>query len=435
MTIRTYDELITLLADNTSGDITPAVLRDFLDSVFHAKRISVTDASQLSGTLDPTMEYFIDGHIDMGAVTIEVPVGGLVIRGYNTATSKLFSSSNNYTMFNSAAPCGTVLVSSLDIEVTGTSSEVYNLTGTSFAAIELDSVNYSNCTSLGTLTTFRQGLEINTARFGGTPTLLLAGAWGGGFRVSTSIVRILDAGYADVLFKQGTDLTFGSRFISDINADFPTTSCGFTDFDDTVFPTNAADLEMVGGIFTIAGVSDPDNTPSIFKGLVETSINANFTANRGIHNTFTGGRLEVTTEAPTTINTIGVFEPVVASTWTASQLVHYAVGVDQSRLEHLDHDHSISRVTSIAKVTGTSGDEVHLRLQKFTADGRTVSTVAEHTQEISKHAGASVDFAMYHFIEFTELDAGDGIYLEVANLSSTNSVTVALGALLLVEPR
>ena len=33
MTIRTYEELTTLLADNTSGDITPANLRDMLDSL------------------------------------------------------------------------------------------------------------------------------------------------------------------------------------------------------------------------------------------------------------------------------------------------------------------------------------------------------------------------------------------------------------------
>ena len=33
MTIRTYDELTTLLADNTSGNITPANLRDLLDSL------------------------------------------------------------------------------------------------------------------------------------------------------------------------------------------------------------------------------------------------------------------------------------------------------------------------------------------------------------------------------------------------------------------
>ena len=43
--------------------------------------IIVKQASDLSGTLDSTKVYLIDGIIDMGAQSIEVPSGGLTIIG------------------------------------------------------------------------------------------------------------------------------------------------------------------------------------------------------------------------------------------------------------------------------------------------------------------------------------------------------------------
>jgi len=41
----------------------------------------VKQASDLAGTLDSSIAYFIDGVIDMGSQTIEVPAGGLSIIG------------------------------------------------------------------------------------------------------------------------------------------------------------------------------------------------------------------------------------------------------------------------------------------------------------------------------------------------------------------
>ena len=124
--------------------------------------------------------------------------------------SGLIDTFNNKTLFYSNSS-GNVLFNNIFIEVSGNNSQVYNLTSsTGFEAIECNTVNYNNCSSLGTLTNFRQGLELNTGRFGGSPSLTLEGTWLGGFRISTSIVRALGSGMTEPLFKEGSGLKFNS---------------------------------------------------------------------------------------------------------------------------------------------------------------------------------------------------------------------------------
>ena len=54
-------------------------------------------------------------------------------------------------------------------------------------AFEFTRVNYINCTSLGDIYDYRQGLESGTGRFGGSPSLTLHGVWVGGYRITTSV--------------------------------------------------------------------------------------------------------------------------------------------------------------------------------------------------------------------------------------------------------
>jgi hypothetical protein len=141
-------------------------------------RVIVSSASDLAGTLDSTKEYFLDGVIDMGSQSVEVPSGGLYISGYNFDTSKLTSAQSSYTMFTSpTGGSGNVVFKDFAIEVTGTGSQVYNLeSDTGAEAFEVARINYNNCTSLGEIDNYRQGLEIGTGRFGGSPSLTLTGA-------------------------------------------------------------------------------------------------------------------------------------------------------------------------------------------------------------------------------------------------------------------
>ncbi|MBL4664324.1 MAG: hypothetical protein JKY22_12405, partial [Flavobacteriaceae bacterium] len=114
-------------------------------------RVIVQQASDLAGSLSSTVQYLLDGIIDMGSQSIEVPQGGLNLAGYNFDISKLTSSVSGYTMFTSpAGGSGNLLGSDYAVEVTGASSQVYNLiSDTGDEAIEISRVNYNNCTSLG----------------------------------------------------------------------------------------------------------------------------------------------------------------------------------------------------------------------------------------------------------------------------------------------
>ena len=48
-----------------------------------SNQVIVTDASQLSGTLSSTVQYFLDGIIDVSLINIYVPAGGISFAGYD----------------------------------------------------------------------------------------------------------------------------------------------------------------------------------------------------------------------------------------------------------------------------------------------------------------------------------------------------------------
>ena len=186
-------------ADDRTGDTfraggtkINAQMTELFDKTFD-NLVIVKQASDLSGILDSTKDYFIDGIIDMGSQSISVPATGLNLTGYNFDISQLVSTASGYTMFVSpVGGSGNVLGKDYGIDVSGSSSQVYDLTdATGFNAFEFARINYNNCTSLGTINGYRQGLESGTGRFGGSPELTLAGTWLGGFFIDTSIVRIL----------------------------------------------------------------------------------------------------------------------------------------------------------------------------------------------------------------------------------------------------
>ncbi|MGB2264938.1 MAG: hypothetical protein ACPH3C_07105, partial [Glaciecola sp.] len=260
-------------------------------------RITVTQASDLAGVLDSTKEYFIDGVIDMGSQTIEIPAGGLSLSGYDFNTSKLISSAAAYTMFTSPiGGSGDLLGKDYAVEVTGAGSSVYNLTSnTGFDAFEFARINYNDCSSLGIITNYRQGLEVGTGRFGGKPELTLDGPWVGGYFIDTSIIRnMVDGAYS--LFKAGASFTMTSRFRTNMNLDLPA-SASFFDFSAANF-INPSTLIVEGAIVTRNGVfnaTDSNITPNI----AGSDLVSDWRDNNGMPNTFEGGSIGVTTELAT----------------------------------------------------------------------------------------------------------------------------------------
>lgn len=256
-----------------------------------SKEIVVRDKMDLvNKTLDSDLNYIIDGTITLGATDyIEVPVGGLSISGYGFDVSEIKATSNGSTIFKSpVGGCGNIFIANLSIEASGTGSKVFDCTNAGDVvggadAVELNVVNFDNCTSLGNLVNFRQGLWNNVGIFGVKDGLTLDGVWSGGFRADLVIVRNFGTvSVVSTLFKAGASLLFKSRFITDINADFKTDGSLSNFVAGNFFTTNL--FQIKGAQITRAGVIDP--TQNYTGTITATDDVSDWAGNNGIKNSY-----------------------------------------------------------------------------------------------------------------------------------------------------
>ena len=412
LTIAQYTDLTGQITANSSNTV-----------------IRVKSASDF-GIVDSTKVYLIDGVVDMGSTSIEIPAGGINIIGYTFDVSQLVSSDNSYDMFYSAVGgSGNILANNVAFEASGTGSQVFNLTSaTGFDAFEFTTVNFNNCTKIGTIDNYRQGLETGTGRFGGTPEIELVGAWVGGYFIDTSIVRSLDDG-AYSLYKAGSGFTMNSRFRSNQNIDLPA-SASFFDFAPSNF-SNPSTIQLDGCIISRDGVfnaEDANYTPNIN----EADLACAWSNNNGMPNTFVGGKSTVTTEITTTINTQGVFENL-AGTFTETDLTHFDSPVE-GQLRHLgDNPREFTIITDFV-IDSRQNDVLGLKLVKW--DNSASSDVDLFTQrrQVNALVGGR-DVAFFNVITNIELDKNDYVYWKIANESSSQDATVELESYFIVNPR
>lgn len=279
--------------------VTPK-LRDYLKYWIQSRavenQISIREADDVPDTtLNPNYVYFIDGDIDLSGTSKSFIVGplGARIRGLGSDKSFVRSTSNNHTLVKTVnGGGGNLFLDNLTFVASGTNSKVFDMEDVDGThAIEMQQVNFENCTSLGEWTDYRQGLEINTGRFGGTPELTLSGDMGG-YRQSTALVRGL-VGDA-TLFKEGTNLLFeaGGRFRTDGNIQLSDGSA-FCDFNEANFSSDRS-FEINGAIFS--GLSDAyqyltNISISSTKAFIQDSV--------GLPNTYPGIFGQITTEVET----------------------------------------------------------------------------------------------------------------------------------------
>ena len=393
--------------------------------------VIVVKTSSDFGVIDSTKVYVIDGEIDMTGVTVEIPAGGISMVGSTFDISKLVSTDNNYDMFESAVGgCGNILAQDIGFETSGASSQVWNLTSaTGFDAFEFAQINYNNCTKVGTLTNFRQGLESGSGRFGGTPTIELVGTWVGGYRITTSIVRGLDAGMTEPLFKAGAGFSMASRFLTDINCDLPALAA-FTDFAPSQF-TNPSTVQIVGAIFSRDGVFDAADA-NIFPNMPSTSLSAAFSGNNGIPNTFVGGRNTVTVEVTTTINTQGTFETLLG-TFATSDLSHFDSPAN-GQLRHLGDNPREYRVFADLTMEGDANAALSVRVRKWDDSASSFVDVSTQSRQVNNLLGGR-DVALFTIFENVTLDKNDYIFLQITNETNTASVTVELESYFFVDER
>ena len=388
-------------------------------------------STTLGGTIDSTKAYLIDGIINMGTTSIEVPIGGINILGLTVGVSKLISSENNYIMFTSpVGGSGGVIKVDMIISVTGILSQVYDLedvNGTHI--IRLGTTDFVDCTSLGELTGYFTGLETACARFGGSPSLTLSGTWAGGYRQQTCIIAILSSGFTGSVFTEGTSFTMANRFLTDVSCDLPV-SASFCDFQTSNFP-NPSTVIMRDAQFSRNGSFNP-NDPNICTNLLASDLASSWTGNKGIPNTFPGGLMSISTEATTTINTQGVFE-TLAGTWTATELQHF----DQpsnGQLRHLGDFPVEYNIGSSFIIEGSSGNSITIRLRMFDDSAATTSTIFTETRNINSFQGPT-DAAFFNVLRNFNLDNQDYIFWEVSNDSGTGNVTATDASRFLVGAR
>ena len=431
---------LTLLADlivnldlSVGGDvsITGAVsASNILENVVIVKQSNF--ASVFGSAIDSTKNYFIDGIIDISGLGVnpEIPAGGIFFSGYNFNQSGIKCTDDNFTLFTSpAGGSGDVLFDNFFVEISGANSKVYDIKGdTGNEAIEIEKINFNNCTSRGVIDNYRQGLEGGTGMFGGTPELTLTGAWVGGYFIDTSIVRgLTDGAYS--LFKAGAGFLMSSRFRSNQNIDLPA-SVSFLDFSPANF-VNPSTLQLEGCIITRNGVSDASDI-NLTPNISASDLASDWSQNNGLSNTFVGGELNITSEVTTTITSAGVFVDL-AGVYAVDDLQHFDEPAN-GQLRHLGTSPREFSVGGQLVIDSSSNNEVDIKIVIFRAatvtfeDGKTIRRVINNLQ-------GGRDVAYFVLDDNIILNKDDYIKLQTANVTATNNITAEIDSYVKVSAR
>jgi hypothetical protein len=426
--LNSLDELFTLdtfreFCNNNLGstEILPEPI-PILDN-----RVIVKTSADFGTSIDSTKEYFIDGVIDMTGVKLFVPAGGINIKGYDFNISQLTSSDPSYVMFESLiGGSGDILMSDLGITVSGTNSKVYDLTSVDgLGAIETYAINYNNCTSIGEIAGYRQGLDIGGGRFGGTPNLILSGTWLGGFRITNQLVRGLDNTWTGSLFEAGTLFQMNSRFLTDLNCDLGTNS-SLLDFQSSNFASPNL-LELQGCEITRNGTHVPTDT-NITPNTSSTDLTSFWKNNNGVPNTFTGGRVEITTQATTTISTVSVMVDI-SGTYTHSDLVHFGTSANGG-LENLATNPREFEAFVSYVVDGSPDVSTTIYIVKN--DGVSDTVIGQQTRAINNSQGGN-DVGYFTFKRKIILELNETVRLQISNNTSTANYVAEVGSFFEVD--
>ena len=379
--------------------------------------IIVRNASQLSGTLDPTKAYRVDGVIDMGTTSIKVPEGGLTLLGIDFNISGLTSSADNHTMFvvdPAGAYSGPLNLRSLFITDSGDLSQVFDLDNSeSNNAVEASDCNFVSCTSLGELANYRQMFNQGVGWLRCVDGLTFSGNWAGGMTVLSSILISAGVTFNGTLFKAGTALSIAGSVSSDMNALQLGDAGTLFDF----APSNI----VSDGAFQMVGVRvNPASTA--FPNMPATSVKARFKACTGTRNTYVGTTGTVTTSAETTINTTDVYE-TMAGTITYTDLA-WVLTFGTAGLEFNSDVETDFVLSGAASFTGANNSVLGLAPYKYTAALATWAQ-AGPVELVTLNAGGRAENVSFGTV--VSLSKGDRIEFRVANTTGTQNVTALLG--------
>lgn len=378
--------------------------------------------------IDSSKVYKIDGVIDFTGtgLNIVVPSSGFTYRGLGSGVSKLKCDDSNYTLFTSpVGGSGNILGNDCSLSTSGLNSKVYSLVdSTGFNAVELVGINYDDCTSLGSLDGYRQGLEVNTGRFGGKPELELRGTWLGGFRQSTSIINNIED--VTAIFKAGTGFNFSGRFQTDVLANMPTLGA-LIDFSDSNV-VNDESLIINGARVTRGGIADSGDT-TLYPNIDHKSVKSNWSNNTGMPNTKKYIKSYCSAEIATTVSDIETYYPLLG-TMVVEKATQLSMPVN-GQYELLTGD-GLFNILGTIQIKGNSGELIDLRVTLSDDNFSTVTEVNHIQLEISNLTGSN-DFATFSVNFIQELRKGDRLRLEVENKTSATNVTMGSSSFLIIS--
>lgn len=412
-----------------SGNVVPL----FTDYEIHyapKRRIErlVKSPYDLAGTLDSSLVYTIDGVIDMTGtgITINIPDGGLQIRGEGALVSRIICTDPNYTLFTGG---GSLNMRRTSVIINGTNSQVFNLEATiGTESIELREVRFVFCSSLGQIDSYNQGFEDSTVRFGGSPTLQLSGPWNGWF-IQSAVITSLAAGMTTPIFQEGTGLLFSSTFTATMNCDLPS-SAPLCDFDSSNF-TDESSFRLNNCTITRNTLVSPSDG-NILPNITADELEAYHKGNVGIYNTYPGGVLVLTAAAATIIPLVSVYYPI-NGTFILMDESHFNSPVPNS-IGHEGNSPNEYLLSADLILEGKANDSISVRLLIWDSSVSSASVLTERTAVINNFSGGE-DRAYMYIVEALELFAGDYVYMEVRNNTGTSSITLLEDSFIKINER
>lgn len=379
--------------------------------------------------IDSTKNYMIDGAIDMGTTSIEIPETGISLSGINGGrdTSILYSTEDNYAMFTSPSGgySGNVVLESCTLDVTGSSSQIFDLDNDgNNSALDIVGVNFgrspvNRMTSMGELTDYRQLLMNNVGFIFMDDGLTFNGAWTGA-AITTSIA----VGFAAAtLFKEGTNLSFSGSVRSDIN---------FLSADSAsvLFDFNPSDVTSDGG-FSLSNVrtSATDAVPNF----PASSVKARFRNCEGIRNTYVGGEWTISAETETTISTANT--PVkLAGTTTYEDLNWFSNTTDNSFLYDSSQEIEVEIKGSIT-VSGSNNKVGTLIVRQWDDSASSYIDLRGGMKFTLTGGGGGNRAENIAILAFGVMEQNDRIELWIENNTDATNMTGILGGVFAVNER
>ena len=420
----TYSVICTSAAEERSSPfltIHPVLTRQaaVLNSEIH-----VTAADDLFGELSSDKIYIIDGVLDMGAHSIEVPAGGLTMRGLGFNVSKICSTEAGFDLFTSpVGGSGDLFLTGLTFDVSGAGSQVLNIADVNgFKACELNDVNFENCTALGTITEYRQLLFRNIGIFGCADGFEFVGNMVGGARVETTIVR--NFGSSGTLFKAGAGLVINGRFVTDANVSIPAGAV-FCDFSEANI-ANDGTFIIIGALFAGGG--------TVLPNLSHESRRVRISASTGVESTYVGSQWTLTTPVTTAIATVAT--PVkVAGTTTYNHESWFNSTTDNAFL-YASSLPSHVRIDGSLSITGTSaGDVVVFKLRQWVNNTASYIEVAQSPPQAMDRAVGANSAESVGIHAYAVFEENDRLELWVENQTDSSDVTLNLNSTMTVSAR